>query len=95
MSKFIDLTGQRYGRLTVIKRAGTYTPADGFGKAATAAPRSWFSHAISVAEIHSHAAATALNAQSSAGQNTELRKETYKKLERSYLPSNVKYHAFP
>ena len=35
MSKLVDLTGQRYGRLTVIKRAGTYTPADGFGKAAT------------------------------------------------------------
>lgn len=35
MSKLIDLTGQRFGRLTVKERAGTYiSPAD-LSKAAT------------------------------------------------------------
>ena len=28
MSKLIDLTGRRYGRLTVLGRAGTYKPPD-------------------------------------------------------------------
>lgn len=28
MSKLIDLTGRRFGKLTVIKRAGTYRPPD-------------------------------------------------------------------
>lgn len=28
MSKLIDLTGRRFGRLTVLGRAGTYKPPD-------------------------------------------------------------------
>ena len=35
MAKVIDMTGQRFGRLTVIERAGSYVPPEGFGKAAT------------------------------------------------------------
>lgn len=28
MSKLVDMTGKRFGRLTVIERAGTYIPKD-------------------------------------------------------------------
>lgn len=35
MSKLIDLTGERFGRLTVLERAGTYVAGGGFSKTAT------------------------------------------------------------
>ena len=35
MSKLIDLSGKRFGRLTVIKRYGTYTSPADESKAAT------------------------------------------------------------
>ena len=35
MGKLIDLTGERFGRLTVIERAGTYSYADGAVKIPT------------------------------------------------------------
>ena len=35
MAKLVDMTGRRYGRLTVLERAGSYRPPDGFGTSAT------------------------------------------------------------
>lgn len=35
MGKVIDMTGKKCGWLTVIERAGTYCPPDGFSKSAT------------------------------------------------------------
>ncbi len=32
MGRFVDLTGQHFGRLTVIERAGSYRPHGKYGK---------------------------------------------------------------
>lgn len=38
-NKLIDITGKRFGRLTVVRRAGSYASADGSGLSVT-----WLCH---------------------------------------------------